>query len=357
MATKTERIEKMTKVIKFSKYASKKELSSLSERVESLECAIYSIYKNFDSFNEDDHNLHEPLRDVFGNGGHFIGVSIDPVEIIESGTCNLIGQEFSLIQCPKASIPTNKWILRDGVYYIDFVIFDKISKFCREKVVSLKDGPFLNFNYPRHSKDLTIQNINNWIMQRYGRQGAYKPEYIEIFSNFINTDGEYINNAVIDGFHHADAFNMIRDSVLKYSSKSFVGISVHVGNIESKAFCKLFDFLKRSGYVDYVGLSFDVDCSDDIYPDLIKEKLLTLNEYVGNVHITSFNVTNREEKENVLSAIAYEDFSSLLKSCSNIEGFEISCLKPVSGYCGELFNTNHAQTQNYQSLVKAYSKQ
>ena len=321
----------MTKITNIKDSPLRIELDELKKRVDILEEALQS--KSEEAFRafmgemnfvntEPKQNDEDKILSHANQSSVYFGSSITPVDLSDVRVMDALTKEFNIIQCDKASIPTQDHVDTRYGPMIDFSFADDVMMFCARNGLSLKDGPYINCIDPIYKSDISFEALMNWVSARVTRPGFVSPEYITLAANFIDDNGFTLTPKPLKMIGLKSAIMEMSDIVDGIGSG--LGISVDIDdfavNKHSKkllSFCKYIVSLMEFGCpLQYAEIRCTIqsnsltgsDASRKVIRDNIK-----LIEATGipELHFDKFSIKPDGENQGVS---IYEDFLDVIAS-------------------------------------------
>lgn len=343
-----------------SRIVSIDEFNSLKARVEALEAKIGSAFKE----PPEEEMIKSKTAAFFSEKiGIAIGATIDPLDFLSDPTRMVLGREFSILDCPKACIPTKERIETPYGPLINFKMADEFQMYCRANSVEFKDGPYLDFSNPKYDVNLKYNHLTNWIFERLARPGADNPFYIDLVSNFLDENGKVISNKLMNPVGFIPMLHGMSEIVSKTSPDSSVGVSLEVPDFTNKTLpeklrraCELIVSAKDAGVpINFLGVKLKIDVLQRIDPNVMAINFNYIDQTgINEIHITNILVTNKYGTADAFPSAVYDDLVASIANSESVSVLSFASPRTITGYQEGLFDEKMRRTSSYEAVRRGF---
>lgn len=348
-------------LVELSRIIKRDEFESLEKRVKALESSLLSSGgETLSNSNRADHSACSYAQDA----AMLFGCSVDPIDILVDPTKDGISGEFSLIQCPKAAIPTTQRIDSNKGPVFDFTRAYDFFDYARQNNILIKDGPYLDFQNPKYPVSMVPNELNNWIRERLVELNKIEtPEYIDIISNFIGEDGDVLPCSVFKNTGIYGAMMMLSETISDFSPDSGIGITTKIKNFTKKKNLKSIEslveiaenLLDNAIPLTYLGISLEINVDDEVNPEIVRENLKHIKSCdIPEVHFSGFIVTRGKKNFDDTGEGVYSDFLSAISEDDATSVFSVISPTTLSGYAQGPFTPDMKPTSTYDAIRKGF---
>lgn len=353
----------MNNVIPLSRIVTVEEHNSLKNRVQVLEAALAKVLdRSMANFSEDEEIKSRTASFYADKLGISLGASVDPIDLYADPTRNGITREFSILECPKASVPTKERIETEYGPLINFKIADEFQHYCRMSAIEIKDGPYIDLLYPKHDVGLKYTHLHNWILERLQRPGADSPYYIDLITNFIDGHGKLVESNIFGKIGLLSGLYGMAETVAAASPDSSVGISFQINDLCSTPMSPRLrsagEFIKKaleSGIpLQYVGLKMTLDVQQRIDPNVTNINLDYLDQTgIPEIHLTNILISNNSDVPDAFPAAVHADLIGIIGTNELISVMSMASPRTIVGYCEGLFDDRMLKTASYEAVRRS----